>query len=116
MRIAFHLTTCNTCQKIFLDVNLPNEVELQNIKDDPITEEQLDEMKRIAGSYESLFSRRAVKYRAMGLKDMELTEEDYKKYILEEYTFLRRPVVVYDDNIFIGNSKKVVEALKTKFE
>jgi hypothetical protein len=30
----------------------------------------------------------------MNLKDKSLTEEDYKKYILEHYTFLSRPVFV----------------------
>jgi len=69
-------------------------------------------MKKLAGSYEALFSRVAMKYRSMGLNEMELTEKDYRKYILEEYTFLKRPVVVNEDKIFIGNSKKVVEAAK----
>jgi arsenate reductase len=48
-------------------------------------------MKELAGSYEALFSRRAMKYRSMGLNEMELSEDDYRKYILEEYTFLKRP-------------------------
>jgi arsenate reductase len=69
-------------------------------------------MKEMAGSYESLFSRRAMKYRGMGLNEMTLTEADYKKYILEEYTFLKRPVIIIEDKIFVGNSKKVVAAAK----
>jgi arsenate reductase len=85
---------------------------IQDIKTEKITAKQLDEMKKLAGSYEALFSRVAMKYRSMGLNEMELTEKDYRKYILEEYTFLKRPVVVNEDKIFIGNSKKVVEAAK----
>jgi arsenate reductase len=34
--------------------------------------------------------------------------------ILDEYTFLKRPVIIIDQEIFIGNSKKSVEALKEK--
>ena len=73
---------------------------IQDIKTEKITAKQLDEMKKIAGSYEALFSRVAMKYRSMGLNEMELTEKDYRKYILEEYTFLKRPVLVYNNKYF----------------
>ena len=66
----------------------------------------------MAGSYESLFSRRAMKYKELGLKDKKLEEKDYRKYILDEYTFLKRPVAIINDKIFIGSEKKTVEALK----
>ena len=84
--------------------------ELQDIKTEAITAKQLDEMKKMAGSYEALFSRVALKYRSLGLNEMELTEKDYRKYILQEYTFLKRPVMIIGEEIFIGNSKKVVAA------
>lgn len=87
--------------------------EKQDIKSEAITEKQLEEMKNLAGAYEKLFSRVAMKYRSMGLNEMTLTEEDYKKYILQEYTFLKRPVFIIDGQIFIGNSKKNVTAVKT---
>lgn len=85
---------------------------LQDIKFEKITPAQLDEMKKMAGSYESLFSRRALKYKALGLKDKKLEEKDYRNYILEEYTFLKRPVVIINDKIFAGSEKKTLEALK----
>ena len=85
---------------------------MQDIKFEKITEKQLDEMKKMAGSYEALFSRRAMKYKEWGLKDKQLTEKDYRQYILEEYTFLKRPVVIIGNKIFVGSEKKVVEALK----
>jgi arsenate reductase len=43
-----------------------------------------------------------------------LQEKDYKKLILNEYTFLKRPIFVINDKIFIGNSAKVVEAVKAE--
>lgn len=85
---------------------------MQEIKTGKITPAQLDEMKEKTGSYESLFSRRAMKYKEMGLKDKPLTEKDYRQLILDEYTFLKRPVVFVNDKIFVGSEKKTVEALK----
>lgn len=114
MKKIYHLQNCNTCQRIISEINAGKIFELQNIKEEAISAKQLDEMKEMAGSYEALFSRRAMKYRSMGLNEMELKEKDYRKYILEEYTFLKRPVILIDDDIFVGNSKKVVESAKAK--
>ena len=111
MRKTYHLGNCSTCIRIIRDLGLDKGFNLQDIKKDPVTEDQLDEMAQIAGSYEALFSRRAMKYKAMGLKDRKLTELDYRNLILKEYTFLKRPVTLIDENIFIGNSPKTVAAL-----
>jgi len=85
---------------------------MQDIKTEKITDVQIQQMKILSGSYESLFSRVAMKYKSMGLKDVKLEDEDYKRLILKEYTFLKRPVFIVDSNIFIGNSKKNIESLK----
>lgn len=85
---------------------------MQDIKNEPITSKQIDEMKKLAGSYEALFSRVAMKYRKWGLNEMKLTEKDYRKYILEEYTFLKRPVIISGEQIFIGSSPKNVASAK----
>lgn len=87
--------------------------EKQDIKSDQMSFDQIDEMRKRSGSYESLFSRKAMKYRSMGLGEQNLTEDDYRKLIQEEYTFLKRPVFIIEDQIFVGNSKKTVEELKT---
>lgn len=108
----FHLGNCSTCQRIIKALDLPSDVNLQEIKSQPISEAQIDEMGKLAGSFESLFSRRAMKYRAMGLAEKELAEVDYRKLILDEYTFLKRPVLIYNEQIFVGNSKKVTEAAR----
>ena len=113
MNIFFYLKSCSTCKRILDDLNLPETVTLQNIKTEPITEEQLDHMKKLAGSYEALFSRRATLYKERDLKNKTLTEKDYKALILEHYTFLSRPVLVSNNTIFVGNSTKTVEAAKT---
>lgn len=113
MKKMYHLAHCTTCQAIIKETKIDKAaVEMQNIREEKITAKQLEEMKKLAGSYEALFSRRALKYKELGLKDKQLTEEDYKKYILTEDTFLKRPVTILNNQIFIGNDKKTVEALK----
>jgi len=113
MKKIYYLGTCSTCAAIIKETGIKAEkFRMQDIKTEKITAEQLDEMKKMAGSYEALFSRRAMKYKELGLKDKKLTEKDYRNYILEEYTFLKRPVVIIDDKIFSGSEKKTVENLK----
>ena len=114
MKKVYFLSTCSTCQRIMKELGVDDSFQKQDIKTEGITPDQLDEMKEMAGSYEALFSRVAMKYKAWGLKELDLKEEDYRKYILEEYTFLKRPVFIINDEIFVGNSKKVVEAAKAK--
>ncbi|WP_304034954.1 arsenate reductase family protein [Mesonia mobilis] len=112
MKKVYHLSTCDTCKRILKEVNLPDDVEQQDIKTEPITSTQLEEMQSLSGNYESLFSKRAQLYRKRDLKNKDLKEEDFKNLILEHYTFLKRPVFMLDGKIFIGNSKKTVEAVK----
>ena len=112
MNKIYHLSTCNTCQRILKELQPSDDVQLQDIKTDPITTEQIEEMAKLAGSYEALFSKRARLYREKGLHEKQLSESDFKNLILEHYTFLSRPVVLINDQIFVGNSKKTVEAAK----
>lgn len=112
MKHFFYLKTCDTCLRILKSLELPAHIKLQDIKEHPITVEQLEHLKNLAGSYEALFSKRAKLYKEMDLKNATLKEADFKHYILEHYTFLKRPVLVLDQQIFIGNSPKVVEAAK----
>lgn len=108
----YHLGNCTTCQAIIKETGVNKKVtEMQDIKTESITPAQLEEMKKMAGSYEALFSRRAMKCKELGLKDKKLSENDYKNFILSEYTFLKRPVVILGKNIFIGSEKKNVAAL-----
>jgi len=112
MKKIYHLGNCTTSQAIIKETGITEKAfDMQDIKFEKITPAQLEEMKKMAGSYEALFSRRAMKYKELGLKDKKLEEKDYRNFILEEYTFLKRPVVIINDKIFIGSEKKNVEAL-----
>jgi len=112
MKKIYHLGSCSTCKRILKELEPLDGLELQEIKSESITSEQLEHMASLSGSYESLFSRRAMLFRQRGLHEKDLSETDYKDLILEHYTFLKRPVIVVEDQIFVGNSKKTVEAAK----
>lgn len=112
----YYLSTCSTWKRIATELHFDESFERQDIKTEKITPSQIEEMAKLAGSYEKIFSRIARKYREFELKEKNLTEQDYKKYILEEYTFLKRPVVILGDKIFIGNSKKNLLALADSIE
>jgi arsenate reductase (glutaredoxin) len=116
MKKVYCVSTCGTCQRIIKDADLINKgYSYQNIKVDKITPEQLDGMKEMLGSYEAMFSRRSLKYKAMGLKDKKLTEKDYRNLILQEYTFLKRPVIISGKKIYSGSEKKTVaEVMKLR--
>ncbi|MEC5147830.1 ArsC/Spx/MgsR family protein [Chitinophaga sp. 212800010-3] len=107
MNKIYHLSTCSTCKKILEETNAKDRgFVLQDIKKEKITPEQLDQMKALSGSYESLFSRRSQLYRPMGLHEKELTEKDYRSLILQEYSFLKRPVAIVGKKIYIGADVK----------
>ncbi len=113
MKKVYFLQTCDTCRRILKEVNLDG-FERQEVKSNPVTTAQLQEMYALSNSYEALFNRRAKLYKSMDLKNQELSETDYKQFLLQEYTFLKRPVFILDNEIFIGNSKKVIASLKER--
>ena len=92
------------------ELELPDSVILQNTKENPVSKEQVEFLKEQSGSYESLFNRRAQLYRGRNLHEKELTESEYKELLLDHYTFIKRPILIFEGKAYIGNSKKVVAA------
>ncbi|UMB59731.1 arsenate reductase [Lutibacter sp. A80] len=111
MKKIYYLKTCDTCRRILKEMDT-SEYIIQEIKTEPITVLQLEEMYNLTKSYEVLFSKRAKKYKQMDLKNQNLSEKDYKQLILDEYTFLKRPVIINNNDIFVGNTKKLVSFIK----
>lgn len=108
----YYLETCNTCQRIMKELGVDNSWEQREIKSKSISKKEVDQLKKMSGSYERLFSRRAMKYRQWGLHEKDLGEKDYRDLITQEYTFLNRPVIILDDTIYIGSGKKAIAAAK----
>lgn len=112
MKKIYYLSTCDTCKRILKELKPLDEFELQDIKSNPISPSELIVLRNLAGSYEALFSKRARLFRERQLKNSQLEENDYKTLLLEHYTFLKRPVILVNDQIFIGNTSKVIAAAK----
>lgn len=93
-------------------INTEN-VDLIDIKKQHITGDDLDYIKEKIGSYEAAFNKRAIKYRNLSESLRPVKDEDYRKLILDEYTFLKRPAAIIDGNVIIGNSSTAVETLKS---
>ncbi|WP_226064290.1 arsenate reductase family protein [Kaistella polysaccharea] len=114
MKKVFYLKTCGTCTKILSKFDL-SDWELREIKSLPVTEEELDEMYMKSKSYETLFSRRSTQIKARNINVKSLKEIDFKKLILEHYSFLKRPVFLTDSEIFIGNENGNIKDLEHFF-
>ncbi len=112
MRIFYYLSTCQTCKRIIKDLDLNDSIQKIDIKKTPINKDQLNYLYKIEGSYENLINKRAKLFKTPGLRNKVLEENDYKKLLLEHYTFLKRPVLAYDNNLFIGNSSNVIIKMK----
>lgn len=109
----YYLSSCDTCRKIIKSLPNTDRLEFHDIRQNPITEGELEEMHKLSGSYEALFSKKAQLYKSLDLKNKNLQEADFKKYLLEHYTFLSRPVFIIDGKIYIGNSQKnILEVTK----
>ncbi len=109
----YYLASCDTCRKIIKSLPNSDKLEFHDIRQNPITENELEQLHSLSGSYEALFSKKAQLYKSLDLKNKALTEDDYKKYLLQHYTFLSRPVFIIDNAIYIGNGQKnIIEVIK----
>lgn len=117
MNKIYFLASCDTCRKIIKSLPNTDKLTFIDIRQNPISETELEEMFQLSGSYEALFSKKAQLYKSMDLKNKNLQEADFKKYLLEHYTFLSRPVVIFNNEIFIGNTQpnilKLTKALQS---
>ncbi|MGB1448937.1 MAG: arsenate reductase family protein [Flavobacteriaceae bacterium] len=114
MNLFYYLSSCDTCKRIMKSLNLSDDVTLIDLKKNPLTSSQLDDLYQLSGSYEALLNKRAQK-----LKDIDkstLNETKIQSLLLEHYTFLKRPVFVHKGELFIGNAKATVAAAKAALD
>ncbi len=114
MKKVYFLKTCGTCKRIMEQYPLEG-WEQRELKSQPVSEEELNEMYAKTKSYEALFSKKSTQIKARSIDLKSLTEADFKTLILDHYSFLKRPVFITDQKIFVGNDKKNLEALDAFF-
>lgn len=102
MKRIYYLSSCDTCRRMMKEFDSLDEFELVDIKSTHIDAETLDFLKEKVGSYEALFSKRAIKYKTLGLKEKYLFDLDFRQLILDEYTFLKRPVLIDGEKLVVG--------------
>lgn len=112
MRLFYYLSSCDTCKRILNELKLKDTITQIDIKKNPLTTAQVEDLYKRVGRYEDLINKRAQLYKQRNLKEKNLSEQDYKTLLLEHYTFLKRPVLVYEEDIFVGNAAKTVAEAK----
>ncbi len=113
MNQFIYLSSCDTCKRIINEVNLPKNISLRDIKKTPLNPNELKSFKSITGTFRSLLNDRAQKLRNIDKKT--LSEEKIFSLLNEHYTYLKRPILHFNGQLFIGNSKKNIEAIKNIF-
>jgi len=116
MKKIYYLKTCSDSMRVIKELNGLKDFERQEIKTEPITPAQLKVIRDLAGSYDAVFSRKAVLFRTMNLKDKQLSENEIRDLILGEYTFLRRPVIIIGNRIFIGHQEETIREVEKEMK
>lgn len=108
----YGLPNCTTCQKALrrLDYHGVANITKRNIKEEPLSRAEIEELAVKLGGAENLFSRRSVKYREMGLRDKTLTTDEMFDLMADEYTFLKRPILVVGSTAIAGFFEKEYDA------
>ena len=116
--IFYGLPNCSTCQKALkrLDYHRVPLAKLRNIKEEPLTREEVENLAKMLGGAENLFSRRSNKYRELGLRDKTLSEGDMLDLMASEYTFLKRPILVMENKAIAGYFEKEYDQVFRKNE
>mgnify|MGYP000064794643 FL=1 len=109
----YGLPHCSTCQKAvaYLEGKGVEIEKFHDVKEDRLSKKEIEKLVKLAGGVDKVFSKRAMKYRSMGLNEMDLSDKELLDHMAEEYTFIRRPVLVYGDKALAGFSKKKYEEL-----
>ncbi len=91
-------------------LNLTNDIKQIDVKKNPLTAEQLEVLYKFSGSYEALMNKRAQKLKEIDKSSLD--EAKIKALLLSHYTFLKRPVLLYHNKLYIGNAKATIAAAK----
>ncbi len=108
-KITFYwLSNCSTCQKAknFIERHGIKDYDLRDIKENPLSREEVEKLAKMLGGADALFSKRAIKYREMKLSERTLSNEEMLDLMTEEYTFLKRPVLVINNKAEAGFFEK----------
>ena len=106
--IFYWLPDCTTCQKAKRRLERHNVsiTQFRDLKEEPLSRKEVENLSKMLGGADELFSRRAIKYRQMKLNERELSEEEMIDLMADEYTFLKRPILVVGGKATAGYFEK----------
>ena len=117
MKNAFlYLSTCSTCVRIIKSLGIEDAPFLQNVKEAMVTPEQLRFLYNHTNNYEQLINKRGRVYAQLKREGAVFSEAVYKALLEKEYSCLKRPILIWNNNVFLGNSKATVAAMKTALD
>lgn len=111
--ITFYwLPNCSTCQKAkgWLERRGVKITAMRDIKENPLSRKEVEDLVKMLGGPAELFSKRAIKYREMKLNEREVPPDEMLDLMTDEYTFLKRPIMVIGDQAAAGFFEKSFES------
>ena len=107
---VYGIKNCNKVRDTFkwLDEN-EVEYEFVDIKKEPLTKDELQSFVNQIG-LDVLINRRGMKWRQLGLKDKNLSDEELFDELLEHQVMIKRPVLVEGEAILVGYDEDAFEA------
>ena len=112
----FYLSTCSTCVRIIKSLGIEDAPFLQNVKEAMVTPEQLRFLYNHTNNYEQLINKRGRIYAQLKREGTVFSEAVYKTLLEKEYSCLKRPILIWNNKVFLGNSKATVAAMKTALD
>ncbi|MGB0357216.1 MAG: arsenate reductase family protein [Flavobacteriaceae bacterium] len=111
-----YLSTCSTCVRIIKALGIEQAPYLQDVKQQKATPEQLAFLYEHTQSYEALVNKRGRVFAQLKREGMVFTEAVYKGLLESEYSCLKRPILIWDNKVYLGNAKKTVAEMKTALD
>ena len=114
--MLYWLPHCTTCQKAvqYLEKKGYSIAKFRDVKSHPLDCKEVERLTELVGGAGELFSRRAIKYRAMNLSERELSSDDMIQLMVDEYTFIKRPVLVSAGRAVAGFTPKSYDSFLEK--
>jgi arsenate reductase len=108
----YWLPNCSTCQKAarWLDRRSVKVTTFRDIKEEPLNRAEIETLVKMLGGPADLFSKRAIKYREMKLNEREVPPAEMLDLMTDEYTFLKRPIMVINGQATAGFFEKSFES------
>lgn len=111
-----YLSSCSTCMRIIKALGIEEASYLQDVKQQKITPEQLAFLYEHTQSYEALINKRGRVFAQLKREGMVFTEAVYKRLLESEYSCLKRPILIWNNKVYLGNAKKTVMKMKTALD